>query len=190
MFSGSATVDYERVSHWNFKKRLISFIYNVPENNGGPSARHLFSTSVTVLAVHVRKMNFTNVSISAITIHIRSMWELREFSILCSDKLAEWSESELVSLLVSVRVCSRLLKTDMELEVLRYTNRISSEAHKMVRSFSAGRSICKAAQIGIFQVISKQKKKGIERKVQSPKLNTQRIWVSSSLIRIQDVRIL
>ncbi|TKS69770.1 Xaa-Pro dipeptidase [Collichthys lucidus] len=26
----------------------------------------------------------------------------------------------------------RLLKTDMELEVLRYTNRISSEAHKMV----------------------------------------------------------
>uniref|UniRef100_A0A672ZK35 Xaa-Pro dipeptidase n=1 Tax=Sphaeramia orbicularis TaxID=375764 RepID=A0A672ZK35_9TELE len=27
---------------------------------------------------------------------------------------------------------SRLLKTDMELEVLRYTNRISSEAHKMV----------------------------------------------------------
>uniref|UniRef100_A0A665VNX2 Xaa-Pro dipeptidase n=1 Tax=Echeneis naucrates TaxID=173247 RepID=A0A665VNX2_ECHNA len=29
-------------------------------------------------------------------------------------------------------VCSRLIKTDMELEVLRYTNRISSEAHKMV----------------------------------------------------------
>uniref|UniRef100_A0A3P8VQQ7 Xaa-Pro dipeptidase n=1 Tax=Cynoglossus semilaevis TaxID=244447 RepID=A0A3P8VQQ7_CYNSE len=32
----------------------------------------------------------------------------------------------------SVRPCSRLLKTDMELEVLRYTNRISSEAHKVV----------------------------------------------------------
>ncbi len=30
-------------------------------------------------------------------------------------------------------VCSRLLKTDMELEVLRYTNRISSEAHKEVK---------------------------------------------------------
>uniref|UniRef100_A0A8C7ZXU7 Xaa-Pro dipeptidase n=1 Tax=Oryzias sinensis TaxID=183150 RepID=A0A8C7ZXU7_9TELE len=29
-------------------------------------------------------------------------------------------------------VRSRLLKTDMELEVLRYTNRISSEAHKMI----------------------------------------------------------
>uniref|UniRef100_A0A3B4XX49 Xaa-Pro dipeptidase n=1 Tax=Seriola lalandi dorsalis TaxID=1841481 RepID=A0A3B4XX49_SERLL len=38
-----------------------------------------------------------------------------------------------LSLLV-VCVCSRLIKTDMELEVLRYTNRISSEAHKMVRS--------------------------------------------------------
>uniref|UniRef100_A0A7N9B1D1 Xaa-Pro dipeptidase n=1 Tax=Mastacembelus armatus TaxID=205130 RepID=A0A7N9B1D1_9TELE len=33
---------------------------------------------------------------------------------------------------VPVCVCSRLIKTDMELEVLRYTNRISSEAHKMV----------------------------------------------------------
>lgn len=30
-------------------------------------------------------------------------------------------------------LCSRLIKTDMELEVLRYTNRVSSEAHKMVR---------------------------------------------------------
>uniref|UniRef100_A0A3B4TVE3 Xaa-Pro dipeptidase n=1 Tax=Seriola dumerili TaxID=41447 RepID=A0A3B4TVE3_SERDU len=36
-----------------------------------------------------------------------------------------------LSLLV-VCVCSRLIKTDMELEVLRYTNRISSEAHKMI----------------------------------------------------------
>uniref|UniRef100_A0AAQ5ZFF0 Xaa-Pro dipeptidase n=1 Tax=Amphiprion ocellaris TaxID=80972 RepID=A0AAQ5ZFF0_AMPOC len=36
------------------------------------------------------------------------------------------------SLLVAVCVCSRLIKTDMELEVLRYTNRVSSEAHKMV----------------------------------------------------------
>lgn len=35
---------------------------------------------------------------------------------------------------------SRLTKTDMELEVLRYTNRISSEAHKMVRTSSAGQS--------------------------------------------------
>ena len=35
--------------------------------------------------------------------------------------------------LVSVYVCSRLTKTDMELEVLHYINRISSEAHKMVR---------------------------------------------------------
>uniref|UniRef100_A0A8C9WB68 Xaa-Pro dipeptidase n=1 Tax=Scleropages formosus TaxID=113540 RepID=A0A8C9WB68_SCLFO len=35
---------------------------------------------------------------------------------------------------VSVRACvrARLIKTDMELEVLRYTNRISSEAHKEV----------------------------------------------------------
>lgn len=34
---------------------------------------------------------------------------------------------------LSFCVCSRLLKTDMELEVLRYTNRISSEAHKEVK---------------------------------------------------------
>uniref|UniRef100_A0A3Q3WT95 Xaa-Pro dipeptidase n=1 Tax=Mola mola TaxID=94237 RepID=A0A3Q3WT95_MOLML len=32
----------------------------------------------------------------------------------------------------SVCVFSRLIKTNMELEVLRYTNRISSEAHKMI----------------------------------------------------------
>uniref|UniRef100_A0A669EB29 Xaa-Pro dipeptidase n=1 Tax=Oreochromis niloticus TaxID=8128 RepID=A0A669EB29_ORENI len=32
----------------------------------------------------------------------------------------------------SFSVCSRVVKTDMELEVLRYTNRVSSEAHKMV----------------------------------------------------------
>uniref|UniRef100_A0A3Q1FS86 Xaa-Pro dipeptidase n=1 Tax=Acanthochromis polyacanthus TaxID=80966 RepID=A0A3Q1FS86_9TELE len=36
------------------------------------------------------------------------------------------------SLLAAVCVCSRLIKTDMELEVLRYTNRVSSEAHKLV----------------------------------------------------------
>uniref|UniRef100_A0A3B5BB52 Xaa-Pro dipeptidase n=1 Tax=Stegastes partitus TaxID=144197 RepID=A0A3B5BB52_9TELE len=36
------------------------------------------------------------------------------------------------SLLAAVCVCSRLVKTDMELEVLRYTNRISSDAHKMI----------------------------------------------------------
>ncbi|XP_016118705.1 xaa-Pro dipeptidase-like, partial [Sinocyclocheilus grahami] len=36
------------------------------------------------------------------------------------------------SLLHPVIVECRLLKTDMELEVLRYTNRISSEAHKEV----------------------------------------------------------
>ncbi|KAM9366528.1 xaa-Pro dipeptidase-like [Symphorus nematophorus] len=36
------------------------------------------------------------------------------------------------SLLHPVIVECRLIKTDMELEVLRYTNRISSEAHKMV----------------------------------------------------------
>ncbi|KAG7242585.1 hypothetical protein INR49_020298, partial [Caranx melampygus] len=36
------------------------------------------------------------------------------------------------TLLHPVIVECRLLKTDMELEVLRYTNRISSEAHKMV----------------------------------------------------------
>uniref|UniRef100_A0AAQ4QQB8 Xaa-Pro dipeptidase n=1 Tax=Gasterosteus aculeatus aculeatus TaxID=481459 RepID=A0AAQ4QQB8_GASAC len=34
--------------------------------------------------------------------------------------------------LVALLVCSRLTKTDMELEVLRYTNRVSSEAHKMI----------------------------------------------------------
>uniref|UniRef100_A0AAX7VGK4 Xaa-Pro dipeptidase n=1 Tax=Astatotilapia calliptera TaxID=8154 RepID=A0AAX7VGK4_ASTCA len=32
----------------------------------------------------------------------------------------------------SFSVCSRVVKTDMELEVLRYTNRVSSEAHKMI----------------------------------------------------------
>uniref|UniRef100_A0A8C2WET0 Xaa-Pro dipeptidase n=1 Tax=Cyclopterus lumpus TaxID=8103 RepID=A0A8C2WET0_CYCLU len=37
-----------------------------------------------------------------------------------------------VSLCVRMRVRVRLVKTDMELEVLRYTNRISSEAHKMI----------------------------------------------------------
>ena len=42
---------------------------------------------------------------------------------------------EWIWLHVSVCFCSRLIKNDMELEVLRYTNRISSEAHKMVRSF-------------------------------------------------------
>uniref|UniRef100_A0A668AA42 Xaa-Pro dipeptidase n=1 Tax=Myripristis murdjan TaxID=586833 RepID=A0A668AA42_9TELE len=36
------------------------------------------------------------------------------------------------TLLYPVIVECRLIKTDMELEVLRYTNRISSEAHKMV----------------------------------------------------------
>lgn len=36
------------------------------------------------------------------------------------------------TLLHPVIVECRLIKTDMELEVLRYTNRISSEAHKMV----------------------------------------------------------
>uniref|UniRef100_A0A3B5AWX6 Xaa-Pro dipeptidase n=1 Tax=Stegastes partitus TaxID=144197 RepID=A0A3B5AWX6_9TELE len=40
--------------------------------------------------------------------------------------------------LAAVCICSRLIKTKMELEVLRYTNRISSEAYKMVRSFSEG----------------------------------------------------
>uniref|UniRef100_A0A8D2ZYE6 Xaa-Pro dipeptidase n=1 Tax=Scophthalmus maximus TaxID=52904 RepID=A0A8D2ZYE6_SCOMX len=34
--------------------------------------------------------------------------------------------------IILVSVCSRLIKTDMELEVLRYTNRVSSEAHKMI----------------------------------------------------------
>uniref|UniRef100_A0A3Q0R8T9 Peptidase D n=1 Tax=Amphilophus citrinellus TaxID=61819 RepID=A0A3Q0R8T9_AMPCI len=33
-------------------------------------------------------------------------------------------------------VCSHLIKTDVELTVLRYTNRISSEAHKLFRSSS------------------------------------------------------
>lgn len=56
-----------------------------------------------------------------------------------------------LSLLVPVCVCSRLIKTDMELEVLRYTNKISSEAHKMVKSFFARQSMCKGTQIGIFQ---------------------------------------
>lgn len=32
----------------------------------------------------------------------------------------------------AITFCSRLIKTDMELEVLRYTNRASSEGHKMV----------------------------------------------------------
>lgn len=34
--------------------------------------------------------------------------------------------------LISVLLLSRVIKTDMELEVLRYTNKISSEAHKEV----------------------------------------------------------
>lgn len=33
---------------------------------------------------------------------------------------------------LSLSLCSRVFKTDMELEVLRYTNRISSEAHREV----------------------------------------------------------
>uniref|UniRef100_A0A8C6PV97 Xaa-Pro dipeptidase n=1 Tax=Nothobranchius furzeri TaxID=105023 RepID=A0A8C6PV97_NOTFU len=35
-------------------------------------------------------------------------------------------------LFLLLSVCSRVTKTDMELEVLRYTNRVSSEAHKMI----------------------------------------------------------
>lgn len=35
-------------------------------------------------------------------------------------------------LFLSFFLCSRVFKTDMELEVLRYTNRISSEAHREV----------------------------------------------------------
>lgn len=51
------------------------------------------------------------------------------------------SQSNVLSVVSSVSA-SRLAKTDMELEVLRYTNRISSEAHKMVRTPSAGQSSC------------------------------------------------
>ncbi|KAF3832306.1 hypothetical protein F7725_025971, partial [Dissostichus mawsoni] len=45
-----------------------------------------------------------------------------------------WStgQNERASLSLPVSVLSRLTKTDMELEVLRYTNKISSEAHKMI----------------------------------------------------------
>uniref|UniRef100_A0A8C7GAN8 Xaa-Pro dipeptidase n=1 Tax=Oncorhynchus kisutch TaxID=8019 RepID=A0A8C7GAN8_ONCKI len=45
------------------------------------------------------------------------------------------------TLLHPVIVECRLTKTDMELEVLRYTNRISSEAHKEVKSSSCVRSL-------------------------------------------------
>lgn len=38
-------------------------------------------------------------------------------------------------------LCSRVFKTDMELEVLRYTNKISSEAHREV-SWALARGIC------------------------------------------------
>uniref|UniRef100_A0A671XC54 Xaa-Pro dipeptidase n=1 Tax=Sparus aurata TaxID=8175 RepID=A0A671XC54_SPAAU len=55
---------------------------------------------------------------------------------ICREASFEGISGEPVShLLFLLCVCSRLTKTDMELEVLRYTNRISSEAHKMVRSF-------------------------------------------------------
>jgi len=31
---------------------------------------------------------------------------------------------------INVRVCSRVIKTDLEMAVLRYANKISSDAHK------------------------------------------------------------
>lgn len=43
--------------------------------------------------------------------------------------LYRWIRMRLCLFFVST---SRLTKTDMELEVLRYTNRVSSDAHKMV----------------------------------------------------------
>uniref|UniRef100_A0A3P9IAG1 Xaa-Pro dipeptidase n=1 Tax=Oryzias latipes TaxID=8090 RepID=A0A3P9IAG1_ORYLA len=46
--------------------------------------------------------------------------------------ISRYDFSQLHSFFSPVCVRSRLLKTDMELEVLRYTNRISSEAHKMI----------------------------------------------------------
>uniref|UniRef100_A0A3P9ML54 Xaa-Pro dipeptidase n=1 Tax=Oryzias latipes TaxID=8090 RepID=A0A3P9ML54_ORYLA len=51
--------------------------------------------------------------------------------------ISRYDFSQLHSFFFPVCVRSRLLKTDMELEVLRYTNRISSEAHKMVRTCSS-----------------------------------------------------
>uniref|UniRef100_A0A3P9BCR8 Xaa-Pro dipeptidase n=1 Tax=Maylandia zebra TaxID=106582 RepID=A0A3P9BCR8_9CICH len=46
----------------------------------------------------------------------------------------------------SFSVCSRVVKTDMELEVLRYTNRVSSEAHKMVIRFFFSFYLCSLFQ--------------------------------------------
>lgn len=52
-------------------------------------------------------------------------------------------------------VCSRVVKSDMELEVLRYTNRISSDAHKMVSSFLIGSAQCKdTKEVGEFRALN------------------------------------
>lgn len=56
LWSETLSAEYfEKVSHWNFKKLQVSFIYSVPENDGGSSARHL--VSVTALAVYISKMS-------------------------------------------------------------------------------------------------------------------------------------
>ena len=108
----------------------------------------LFSISVTVY------LDFENVFMSALSV---KTWELCEFSLLLRyvhHTVHQYTASvirEPVShLLFLLCVCSRLTKTDMELEVLRYTNRISSEAHKMVRSFRASTSTPKMVYVKLL----------------------------------------
>lgn len=80
--------------------------------------------------------------------------------VLCINKLRGNDQKQRAGLSPQfpVCVCSRLIKTDMELEVLRYTNRISSEAHKMVKSFFIRQSLCKGGRIVCFTVSLKQTK--------------------------------
>ncbi len=84
---------------------------------------------------------------------MNSLHSLAVLSLYCAPincQCNDQNETAVLSLGVDVCFYSRLIKTDMELEVLRYTNRISSEAHKMVRSLFARQNICKDTQTGLF----------------------------------------
>lgn len=77
-------------------------------------------------------MPHNNLFICVSKIPVMICFIIQEFVLICA---VRFTHSFLISLSFSLSFCysSRLLKTDMELEVLRYTNRISSEAHKEVK---------------------------------------------------------
>uniref|UniRef100_A0A7N6AZZ6 Xaa-Pro dipeptidase n=1 Tax=Anabas testudineus TaxID=64144 RepID=A0A7N6AZZ6_ANATE len=65
--------------------------------------------------------------------HFKDKYAVDEVHYTCDVSLSVLRENYPLTLtFLFLSVCSRLIKTDMELEVLRYTNRISSEAHKVV----------------------------------------------------------